>query len=107
MWSLDMPAVAPYSDPVMGTKGRPRPFPWQFHDGGRADDGFRGSTGDCGVRAAAIALGESYTDVYEELAEWCKDERPSKRKRRKSHPRTGMHSDTFGRWLVERRGCVW
>ena len=37
-------------------------------DGGRADAGFRGSTGDCVVRAIAIASGEEYQVVYDTMA---------------------------------------
>lgn len=33
-------------------------------DGGRAEAGFKGTTGDCGVRALAIASGKPYKEVY-------------------------------------------
>ena len=35
-----------------------------FNDGGRAAAGFKGQTGDCVVRATAIATGKSYKEVY-------------------------------------------
>ncbi len=38
------------------------------NDGGRADAGFKGSTGDCVTRAIAIATGENYRRVYNDLA---------------------------------------
>jgi len=38
-----------------------------FSDGGRADAGFRGTTGDCGVRAISIATGMPYREVYDKL----------------------------------------
>ena len=38
-------------------------------DGGRADAGFKGSTGDCAVRAMAVALEADYKACYEELAQ--------------------------------------
>lgn len=34
-------------------------------DGGRAAAGLRGHTGDCAVRACAIATGTSYRDLYD------------------------------------------
>ena len=37
------------------------------HDGGRAEAGFRGEAGDCGVRALALASGLSYRDAYDTL----------------------------------------
>lgn len=39
------------------------------NDGGRADAGFKGSTGDCGIRAAAIVLDKPYKEVYDALQE--------------------------------------
>ena len=33
-------------------------------DGGRADAGYKGTTGDCGVRALAIASSKPYKEVY-------------------------------------------
>jgi hypothetical protein len=41
---------------------------WVFDDGGRGAAGFRGTAGDCGARAAAIATGRPYRDVYDALA---------------------------------------
>lgn len=40
---------------------------YEFDDGGRAEAGFKGRCGDCGTRAAAIALGLPYKEVYDEL----------------------------------------
>ncbi len=40
-----------------------------WHDGGRADCGYVGLTGDCVTRAIAIATGTSYRDVYRRLGE--------------------------------------
>ena len=44
-----------------------------YNDGGREAAGFRGKTGDCAVRAMAIALELPYADVYRELAQANKD----------------------------------
>lgn len=42
---------------------------YQYNDGGRASARFKGKTGDCVVRAIAIATGKPYRDVYHELSE--------------------------------------
>lgn len=39
-------------------------------DGGRHDAGFKGSAGDCAVRAAAIALQQPYRQTYRELSDY-------------------------------------
>jgi len=39
-----------------------------FADGGRADAGYKGKTGDCVVRAVAIAAGIDYKTAYKDLA---------------------------------------
>ena len=44
-----------------------------FNDGGRAEAGYKGTAGDCGARAMAIALGISYKDAYKEIAQVNKD----------------------------------
>lgn len=45
---------------------------YRYNDGGRADAGFKGTCGDCGTRAIAIATGLPYKDVYYGLAELVK-----------------------------------
>ncbi len=42
---------------------------WKYNDGGRADAGYRGYTGDCVTRAIAIASGKPYKEVYKVMAE--------------------------------------
>jgi hypothetical protein len=59
---------------------------WTYDDGGRAAAGFRGKTGDCGVRAVAIATGRPYADVYDALHNLMKSHG---RKGRGASPRTG------------------
>ena len=54
-------------------------------DGGRADAGRRGDTGDCVTRAFAIATGRPYADVYALFADGMANlprRRPSSRPRR-------------------------
>jgi len=41
--------------------------PWIYNDGGRAEFGSVAFAGDCVCRAIAIATGEAYGEVYEEL----------------------------------------
>jgi len=42
---------------------------FQFNDGGRSHSKFTGSTGDCVVRAIAIATNQDYESVYQRCAE--------------------------------------
>lgn len=67
---------------------------WVFDDGGRAEAGFKGDTGDCVCRAIAIATGQPYKDVYDVINEFGKQERLSKNRKHKSSARTGVSKDT-------------
>lgn len=78
---------------------------WVEDDGGRAMAGFRGSAGDCGVRAAAIATGIPYRDVYDRINQLALAERPRGRKKRSS-ARDGVWPRTLGRFL-EAEGFIW
>ncbi len=49
-------------------------IPFVQDDGGRADAGFTGDTGDCVTRAIAIATGLSYEEVYEAMAAGCAEQ---------------------------------
>ena len=40
---------------------------FNYNDGGREAAGFKGKTGDCVVRAIAIAMGRPYEDVYNDI----------------------------------------
>lgn len=40
---------------------------FRYDDGGRAEAGFKGTTGDCGIRAITIATRGDYKTVYEVL----------------------------------------
>ena len=71
-----------------------------YDDGGRADAGFKGTTGDCTCRAIAIATGKLYLDVYNELNAFGAQERKSKRRRGKSNARTGVYKPTIRRYLA-------
>ena len=41
---------------------------FEFNDGGRAKAGYKGSAGDCGARAMAIALAMDYQKAYDHIA---------------------------------------
>jgi len=41
---------------------------YKYSDGGRALAGYKGKTGDCAVRAVAIATGIPYADAYAAIA---------------------------------------
>lgn len=71
-----------------------------YNDGGRAEAGFKGRCGDCGVRAMAIALGLPYKEVYRELAQANKDAGHAKSMRH------GIYKDDYSKVLA-RHGWVW
>lgn len=69
-------------------------------DGGRAAAGFRGTTGDCVVRAVAIAGGLDYRKVYDALAET--NAKSKTRGRAAGSPRNGVNtrSAAFKRYMA-------
>jgi hypothetical protein len=77
-----------------------------YHDGGREAAGFRGETGDCVVRAIAIATRMPYQLVYNMVNDAGAQERESKRRRNKSSARTGVYKPTT-RKLLESLGWKW
>ena len=79
---------------------------WTKHDGGRAAAGYKGETGDCVVRAIAIATGLPYAKVYEDLHEATKAFGASRRCRVSksiragySSPRNGVFKDVYHPYL--------
>lgn len=77
-------------------------IPFAYNDGGRSQAGYRGDTGDCFVRAAAIASGLPYQFIYSLVAEEAARERVNtkRRKGRRSSPRTGVFRATADRVLA-------
>jgi hypothetical protein len=71
--------------------------PWVYDDGGRAAAGYKGNTGDCVVRAIAIAAELPYEEVYEALYQRTQKLR-LKRERNKS-PRLGVLPKVFRPYL--------
>jgi hypothetical protein len=87
--------------------GKPRrQLKFQFNDGGRKAAGYKGRTGDCVVRAVAIAAEMPYQDVYDRVNKLAERERTGKRKRGKSSARTGVYKNTTRR-LLESLGWYW
>lgn len=84
---------------------------WVYDDGGRKAAGYKGETGDCGVRAIAEATGMDYQKVYDLVVAYGVKERTriSKRTgkpRPKSHPRTGIFKPTMRKIMAD-LGWVW
>lgn len=80
-----------------------------YNDGGREAAGFRGDTGDCVVRAIAIATGLSYERVYRDISERQRAQRVTKRTLKGSRSvRNGTY--TKRRWFKDYMtglGWVW
>lgn len=77
-----------------------------YNDGGREAAGFKGKTGDCGIRAVAIATGLPYREVYDAINALAKSERITKRKKKISNSRAVAYAKTLGQYL-ESYGWVW
>lgn len=73
---------------------------FNYNDGGRAAAGFKGTTGDCAVRAIAIVTGKPYKEVYGKVNELAKSERTGKRKRGISNARTGVYKGLVKRYMI-------
>lgn len=72
-------------------------LPFKQDDGGRADAGYKGTTGDCVTRAIAIATGLDYQTVYDAINEEAQHERPGARRgnnTKRSSARTGVYKGT-------------
>lgn len=79
---------------------------WKFNDGGREAAGYKGTTGDCFVRAVAIAGQLDYQEVYDLVNEYGTRERNSKKRRSKSSARTGVYTATAKRIFAD-LGWTW
>lgn len=80
------------------------------HDGGRAEAGYKGKTGDCGVRAAAIVTNLPYKEIYKELFERQKAYHATSRRKAvkkadartvSASPRGGIWKEVLGPLLIE------
>lgn len=81
---------------------------FKYNDGGREAAGFKGYTDDCVTRAISIATGLPYKTVYNDLMylSICYNNRKTKIKRSKSHPRTGIVKQVYKPY-IEKAGGVW
>lgn len=79
---------------------------WEYDDGGRAEAGFKGTTGDCVCRSIAIAVQRPYKEVYDLINQYGKQERTGKRKKGKSNARTGVYKTTIKK-VMEHYGWQW
>lgn len=79
---------------------------FQFNDGGRAQAGFKGRTGDCVCRSIAIATERPYREIYDALNSLGTQERVGKRKKGTSNSRTGVYKQTIRRYM-ESIGWHW
>ena len=73
---------------------------YTYNDGGRANAGYKGITGDCVVRAIAIATQKPYQEVYDAINVLAQSERRGKRKRGISNARTGVYKQTYKKYLA-------
>ena len=78
---------------------------FRYDDGGRAAAGYKGGTGDCAVRAAAIATGMPYREVCSAINLLAKAERP-RGGRKRSSARNGVWRKTLNKYLAD-RGWEW
>ncbi len=76
---------------------------YQFNDGGRKNAGFKGTTGDCGVRAIAIATDADYRTVYESVRRHLKQKYTSGPN---ASPRNGIFVTDYKDYM-DSIGWVW
>lgn len=75
-------------------------IPYVYNDGGREAAGFKGKTGDCVVRAIAIAAELPYRQVYDDLSYLQSRQRVTKRTRKGSKSvRNGTY--TTRKWFKD------
>lgn len=79
---------------------------FKYDDGGRAYAGFKGTAGDCVVRAIAIATELPYRQIYDDLTFlnklWSENGRSKSAKRNKSTSvRAGVHREVWEPYLLQ------
>ena len=72
---------------------------FQYNDGGRANAGYTGTTGDCVVRAIAIATQKPYQEVYDNINILGQSEHITRNKRSKSNARTGVYKTAIRKYM--------
>jgi hypothetical protein len=85
----------------------------QYNDGGRAQAGYKGDTGDCVTRAIAIATEQPYQTVYDAMFAGKELHRDTKRDRlarrlavRGASPRNGCPRKVYDKYL-KALGWAW
>ena len=75
---------------------------FKYNDGGRAEAGYKGTTGDCVTRAVAIAAALPYKKVYDRLAEGNATQRTTKNSSKSSGKKTARNGiDTRRKWFKD------
>lgn len=81
-----------------------------YNDGGRKAAGFKGYTGDCGVRAAAIAVVSDYRETYDALHLRQKAFKATSRRKavtsRSASPRNGVWKEVMHEHMID-AGAEW
>ena len=77
-----------------------------YADGGRSKYFKASDVGDCVTRAICNATGMDYNEVYQGLKEFAKNERITKKHKRKSSVRDGVRPTTSKKYLKS-IGWVW
>ena len=85
-----------------------------FNDGGRSAAGFKGFTGDCVVRAIAIATESDYKAVYKALGKGAQEYAENHRGRvarailrKGASPRDGVFKEVYNHYITEILGWKW
>ncbi len=78
-----------------------------YNDGGRSLAGYKGTAGDCVVRAISIASGLSYQKVYDDLKSLNKEHALKRRSRvakklraKGSSPRNGNYKEVYHNYIL-------
>jgi hypothetical protein len=71
---------------------------FQYNDGGRKKAGYKGTAGDCGIRAISIVTEKPYQEVYDTINILAKSERT--RRGGNSNSRTGVWPSLINKYLV-------
>ena len=87
---------------------------FSINDGGRAEAGYKGDTGDCVTRSIAIATGLPYQEVYDSLFELARTHGATRRDKvarrirgkNDASPRNGMWKQIYRPYL-ESLGWKW
>lgn len=87
---------------------------FHYNDGGREEAGFKGKTGDCVIRAIAIATNKPYQEVYntlfqlnENYALSHRDKVAKKLKSGSKTPRNGNFDKVYKPYLESELGWKW